>query len=206
MATNYFGYSEGDHLESGLDDTGFPDEADYDVAAFHWELESHWREIGEILQRHIPRPVQSLEDKITTPSKKGRSSSRRLGVKKHSTAAPGRLAVVLLGIVLCFVLGAIVGRRTSLVSPDYYVRFSWTDVSARSVAVSGDFNQWDRTELEKDPVTGVWQTWVAVPEGRHRYVFVLDGNRRVADPMALERASDGSGGEVSILYIPYKGR
>lgn len=49
--------------------------------------------------------------------------------------------------------------------------------AARSVAVTGDFNNWQRqgVPLKRDERLGLWQTAVDVPPGRYRYRLVIDG-------------------------------
>jgi chromosome partitioning protein len=48
---------------------------------------------------------------------------------------------------------------------------------ADSVHIAGDFNNWqpEKTPMEKVGTSGVWQTKLALPAGKHRYRLVVDG-------------------------------
>jgi chromosome partitioning protein len=48
---------------------------------------------------------------------------------------------------------------------------------AESVFIAGDFNNWqpEKTPMEKVGDSGVWQTKLELPRGKHRYRLVVDG-------------------------------
>lgn len=70
-------------------------------------------------------------------------------------------------------------------------RFVLAAPAARSVALVGEFNDWDpaSTPLARAP-DGRWETSVPLGAGRHEYAFVVDGERVVADPAAPAVAGD----------------
>jgi len=70
---------------------------------------------------------------------------------------------------------------------------------AKQVAVAGSFNDWQPVLLERDPPTGVFRGRLVVTAGVHEYMFVLDGDRWVADPLADSYADDGFGRMNSVL-------
>ena len=47
----------------------------------------------------------------------------------------------------------------------------------------------------------LWYALVPVPRGRHRYKFLVDGNRWIADPANPQQSGDGSGGIASVLDV-----
>lgn len=55
---------------------------------------------------------------------------------------------------------------------------------ARSVAVVGDFNDWDlsATPLVREDGDGVWWVAIPLPPGRYRYAFLVDGATWRSDP------------------------
>ena len=75
---------------------------------------------------------------------------------------------------------------------------------ARSVEVVGSFNDWRRgaLALRDDDNDGIWHGAVVLPTGQHEYMFVVDGERWVADPLAGRYVDDGFGaGRQNALLI-----
>jgi len=74
---------------------------------------------------------------------------------------------------------------------------------ARSVAVVGSFNDWraGSIALEDRDHDGVWRGVVVLPTGAHEYMFVVDGERWVADPLAGRYVADDFGRENSLLIV-----
>jgi hypothetical protein len=74
---------------------------------------------------------------------------------------------------------------------------------ARSVAVVGSFNDWrpGSIPLEDLDHDGVWRASIVLPVGTHEYMFVVDGERWVADPLAGRYVEDDFGRENSLLIV-----
>jgi hypothetical protein len=75
---------------------------------------------------------------------------------------------------------------------------------ARSVEVVGSFNDWSRGKLhlQDDDHDGVWDGAAVLPAGQHEYMFVVDGERWVADPLAGRYVDDGFGaGQQNSLLV-----
>ena len=75
---------------------------------------------------------------------------------------------------------------------------------ARSVEVVGSFNDWQRGNLplRDEDHDGIWHGAVVLPAGQHEYMFVVDGERWVADPLAGRYVDDGFGaGRQNALLI-----
>src|SRR2546426_285325 len=74
---------------------------------------------------------------------------------------------------------------------------------ARSVEVVGSFTDWrsGAIPLQDDDHDGVWQTEVVLPAGEHEYMFVVDGERWVADPLAGRYVDDGFGRQNAIIIV-----
>jgi hypothetical protein len=48
---------------------------------------------------------------------------------------------------------------------------------------------------------GTWSVQVSLPQGRHEYLFLVDGSRYESDPNALELRQDGMGNENAVLRL-----
>ncbi len=83
-----------------------------------------------------------------------------------------------------------------------YVQFLFEAPGARSVAVAGDFNEWEgRHTLEDPDGDGVWTGRVPLQPGMHQYMFVIDGADWITDPNALHYADDGFGGRNAVVAV-----
>jgi 1,4-alpha-glucan branching enzyme len=85
----------------------------------------------------------------------------------------------------------------------HVVRFILVAPSAASVALVGDFNNWDRTATRLTPAGtgGLWTASVALPPGRHEYAFIVNGSQWMADPAAATTVEDDFGTTSSIITI-----
>jgi 1,4-alpha-glucan branching enzyme len=76
---------------------------------------------------------------------------------------------------------------------------------ARSVEVVGSFNDWSRgmLHLSDDAHNGIWHAEAVLPAGQHEYMFVVDGDRWVSDPLAGRYVDDGfgAGQQNSLLFV-----
>lgn len=100
--------------------------------------------------------------------------------------------------------GARPGSPAAAVSDVVLVRFVFADPSAESVSVAGDFSRWEPIPLsrrERGEDQRLWSGLVAVPRGEHRYMFVVDGDRWVTDPLATAVRDDGFGNRNAILSL-----
>lgn len=84
-----------------------------------------------------------------------------------------------------------------------WTRFVYTDNEADSVAVAGDFSQWEPIPLTPHTVEGVtvWTGLVPVSRGEHEYQFVIDGEKWVTDPLAPVKQDDGFGAKNAVLKL-----
>jgi 1,4-alpha-glucan branching enzyme len=74
---------------------------------------------------------------------------------------------------------------------------------AGSVAVAGDFNGWqtDQIFLEDPEGDGVFVGTLRLRPGSYGYMFVIDGERWVTDPYAVNHRDDGFGNRNAVLRI-----
>jgi cyclomaltodextrinase / maltogenic alpha-amylase / neopullulanase len=104
-------------------------------------------------------------------------------------------------LFVLFFTGCAVGHRGP--EPvDGGVRFSLHAPAAKSVAISGSFNRWDTTKdlLAGPDSSGGWSIVLPLPEGRHEYLFIMNGETWLVDP-AVPSVDDGLGGKNSVIVI-----
>lgn len=61
---------------------------------------------------------------------------------------------------------------------------------ATKVVLAGTFNNWNEQELMMERIGGRWELAVVLPEGRHEYKFIVDG-QWMPDPDNLFQAGEG---------------
>ena len=83
------------------------------------------------------------------------------------------------------------------------VQFVLRDVDAKSVAVSGDFNDWqlNGVPLRDADGDGVWTGLIALRPGLHKYMFVVDGQTWMTDPEADRYVDDGFGMRNAVITV-----
>lgn len=74
--------------------------------------------------------------------------------------------------------------------------------SATTVAVVGDFNDWDATRgvMQRLTADGLWSVTVPLHVGRHEYQFVVDDTLRIPDPTMPQAKSD-FGASNSVITV-----
>jgi hypothetical protein len=123
----------------------------------------------------------------------------RAGVKPEvmKTAAAPPLASISFGAGR-----AVVAPASAVALPPVLVRLVIMQPGAKSVQVAGDFNGWmpSRTPLEQIS-EGAWAVTIPLKPGRYAYMFVVDGQRWVADPFAAEQKDDGFGSRNAVIEV-----
>lgn len=120
---------------------------------------------------------------------------------------PRRIAITPLGgLALAAGLAAVLLVRPGAPAPEQPTAMPFQFVvvapGAASVALVGDFNDWDplRTPMA---ATGadVWTAVLPLSPGRYRYAFLLDGSEWRADPAAPAGGNDGFGAPSSVVTV-----
>jgi hypothetical protein len=113
-----------------------------------------------------------------------------------------RPAYVLVGAAAVLLLTVFVPYTSQTSDSRLFVQFRLDAPDAMDVRLAGSFTNWQpRYELhEASP--GIWTITLPLSAGVHDYVFVVDGQRWVADPYA-QKVDDGFGGVNSrIALVP----
>ena len=95
-----------------------------------------------------------------------------------------------------------VALRPAATDDSVYVQFLISAPEARTVALAGDFNEWDPSiQLDDPDGDGLWTARVALEPGVHEYMFVIDGSEWRPDPNAVSYTDDGFGQRNSVLAV-----
>jgi len=94
-----------------------------------------------------------------------------------------------------------IGLATRSKASGTTVTFSIAAPNGRSVALVGDFNDWqsDRVLLERTG-SGIWRATLTLPPGRYRFAYLIDRNQWRADSSAIA-APDDFGRPTSVLTV-----
>lgn len=84
-----------------------------------------------------------------------------------------------------------------------WVRFAVQAPGAHQVTLAGDFNAWDihGIRLEDPEGKGIWHVVVPLEPGLYQYMFILDGEQWVPDPLGNETVEDGFGQRNSLVRV-----
>ena len=80
-------------------------------------------------------------------------------------------------------------------------RFVIYQPDAQGVELAGSFSSWKRIPLKHAGNSGYWEITLELPEGDHRFSYIIEGSRGMADPTIAVRETDDFGGENSILSV-----
>lgn len=80
-------------------------------------------------------------------------------------------------------------------------RFVLFEPDAERIELTGSFTGWQRLAMQRIGDSGYWQLNLPVPAGEHRFAYILNGERRMADPTLQAVERDDFGGENSILNV-----
>ena len=83
------------------------------------------------------------------------------------------------------------------------VSFELHAPDAQTVELAGSFNNWQpgTIELKGPDASGHWTAEVRLPEGRHEYMFLVDGKEWIVDPDAVAYRDDGFGLQNAVLEL-----
>lgn len=161
---------------------------------------------ADLVDRAVLRAVQLRARAEEQPSRLGWLRPRTLRIRLTPTLAlTGLTALVLIAVWF--------GRASepspsppstsSVQAQQALVRFVVPAEGAATVAVAGDFNDWrtDELFLEDPEGDGVFVGTLRLRPGSYAYMFVIDGERWVTDPYAVNHRDDGFGNRNAILRI-----
>ena len=121
----------------------------------------------------------------------------------HMSPLAGTLAAAAILVVLLIPRGPQnVTTDPVLTTTAILVEFRLEAPGATSVALAGDFNDWETDMvLEDRDGDGIWTGRVPIQPGVHKYMFVIDGTEWVTDPDAERYSDDGFGNRNAVLAV-----
>jgi anti-sigma factor RsiW len=161
-------------------------------------------------------------DRVMTAVRAADVNTQESALRRRPTQLRAPAMAMAASLVLCFLGGylvaerGIVGRQLQAPAAATAIQFA-ADRSpaglrvvrlvfpqagpAQTVTVAGDFNGWQPEGLPLVQRQGVWTIDLALPPGIYEYMFVVDGQQWVTDPLARTTRDDGYGGENAILDL-----
>jgi hypothetical protein len=84
------------------------------------------------------------------------------------------------------------------------VTFTYRSINRmiRSVAITGDFNNWDTNGVPMTRKEDGWTITLAMKPGIRQYKYIVDKVNFITDPGNTEYAPDGLGGKNSVIKVP----
>ena len=125
----------------------------------------------------------------------------------HSPKRRARLLLPLLAVAAALATVLIVARPWiwNSASKTDALQFVLVAPQAASVALVGDFNDWDPARAPMQTAHGVWATVVRLAPGRYRYAFLVNGVEWRADPSAPAAKDDEFGTPSSVVTVGGRG-
>jgi len=116
-------------------------------------------------------------------------------------AGAAAAAALVLFFALTFIFNTPVTSPICSAEVQFSLRIN--DNKTHTVAIAGDFNNWDPQAniLEDSEGDGIWTGTLKLEPGRYEYMFVMDGEKWFPDPNALRYVKDGFGNKNAILEI-----
>jgi hypothetical protein len=160
-------------------------------------------------QVFLERVAARLRQPVPLSDRVEREVLHRIRIEPHRpspwrrTIAPLALAA---GIALVFGIGVLVGRRSvapaGMGSEMRSVEFALKTSADSTVALVGDFNNWDpRATPLRPSADSLWSVVVPLRPGRYHYTFVVDGTQWRRDPAAPRALEDDFGTPTSVITV-----
>jgi hypothetical protein len=67
--------------------------------------------------------------------------------------------------------------------------------------IVGTFTDWNPVPMHKIGTSGYWSLTLKVPQGEHRYSYLVEDGDRLVDPTVAAREHDDFGGENSVIVV-----
>ncbi len=128
---------------------------------------------------------------------------RQVSFPRLSFPLVGSVTTAALVVFFAFTLFFNTPITSPICSAEVQFSLRISDNKTHTVAIAGDFNNWDPQAnlLEDSEGDGVWAGTLKLEPGRYEYMFVMDGEKWLPDPNALRYVKDGFGNKNAILEI-----
>ena len=160
--------------------------------------------------QEVVRKIGAMDE----PAKHSRRDTARGGIASWllSSRSVSVRPVYVLAAAAVFAIAISIGSATRSTSTDpvqaaittapseVLVHFRLEAPDAQSVALAGDFSDWQPAYTMTRSGSGVWTVVVPLTPGVHDYSFIVDGGKWIPDPAAPAMA-DGFGGMNSRIAV-----
>jgi len=161
-------------------------------------------ELIKRIERHATPAPEGFADRVVEALPAWRTAQRRKGwARGRSWLLPALAGAAAMLAVMLGIDRLRSGPDVPAASHRVAFRFELHAPGADQVELLGTFNNWKMGDivLEGPDVSGHWTATVELPEGRHEYIFLVDGERWVADPRAATLRPDGFGHVNTVIQI-----
>jgi hypothetical protein len=211
------GWSEAAHQYA--EETGAPpaDEAERGAVDRFAAAVTAYREglapLGEDLDGRVLAEVRARPRPVPAAWWRRLGEPRAISVRPALAAAAAVTLIVASSAVTAFLTRSPAGdaRATAALSDgtqgSILVRFELRAADAQRVALAGSFNDWSDSAIvfTRGPGPDQWTVTVALTPGRYQYLFVVDGNTWIPDPLAHAQVEDEFGQMNSLLVVGPRG-
>ena len=173
---------------------------------YDWERQAadaatDWIQIKNDIVQLWPAPAKDLDEELQAhvafiPDPRTPKLDDRLYFYYKEAIVAGALAKLLVVLGLGYF-------KTEPEQSQVGFHFELHAPGAGRVELLGTFNNWqtDDIVLVGPDASGHWTAKVELPEGRHEYIFLVDGDRWLADPKAATHRPDGFGRVNTVINI-----
>jgi len=71
----------------------------------------------------------------------------------------------------------------------------------RQAEITGSFTEWEKIPMKRIGSSGYFELSLFLPQGEHRFTYILEGRQRFPDPTIPTREQDDFGGQNSVLLV-----
>jgi 1,4-alpha-glucan branching enzyme len=95
----------------------------------------------------------------------------------------------------------LIPQQSTPVAQQEEYRFVLYLPQVKQAEIIGTFTDWNPVPMQKVGTTGYWALTLKVPQGEHRYSYLIEDGDKMADPSVTAREHDDFGGENSVIVI-----
>ena len=154
------------------------------------------------IERHVMRTLEERQVEVTSPAPAAQQVRERKGLFDWLKLPSLRPALSVGLAAAGFVLGLLIYPLmfgSSLQGEG--VVFVMAHPDAERVELMGDFTRWSPVKFQ-EVSDGIWKLEMDLAPGRHEYVFIVDGERFLVDPLADEYVNKFDDHHVnSVRYV-----
>jgi hypothetical protein len=95
----------------------------------------------------------------------------------------------------------LIPQQSTLVAQQEEYRFVLYLPQVKQAEIIGTFTDWSPVPMQRVGTSGYWALTLKVPQGEHRYSYLIEDGGKMADPSVATREHDDFGGENSVIVI-----